>query len=69
VRRLGLSALLALVGCDGSERAAPDAGRPDSAVYAERIPLTTTGTTPRGSLDDIHYLDAYYGAGFCPAGY
>lgn len=49
---------------------------PDAAVDADNCPttltftpVTITGTSPRGSLDQFHYAYAGFVSGFCPDAY
>lgn len=81
MRRLALAFAVgaALLGCDPPDRGntldsgntLPDAsGATDGAIVdPERMPFTTTGTTPAGSLDDVQFMSVRFIGGNCPGTY
>jgi hypothetical protein len=78
MRRRNLVLIVALVACDPSDdrgsagmadAATNDAAILDAAIDETRMPFTTTGTTPLGSLDDIRFIEVGFLDGFCPSGY
>ena len=71
-----LIVLLALAGCSSIESTGGrdaavviDAPRRDAGIDAERMPFTTTGTTPAGSLDDVRFIEIDFLSAFCLPGY
>lgn len=66
---------------DGGANATVDAAMPPTPLDAssgdapvspsdiERTPFTTTGSTPAGSLDDVHFMSVEYVGGHCPGTY
>jgi hypothetical protein len=68
VHRRDLVVLVALAGCGTPGRDAPDAAvdaLPDAKIDELRVPFTTTGTTPAGSLDEVRFIAINYLGGFC----
>jgi len=70
------TAIVALigVGCGGNDGETADAGppdawvRPDAAfdpICSDGDPVTITGTTPRGPVDGLDYLNVWTSYGFC----
>jgi hypothetical protein len=78
--RLPVVLLAAVIGCgsprDGSSNPDVDAGT-DAKVFLDafvppassRVPFTTTGTTPAGSLDDVQFIAIDFVDGGCPGTY
>lgn len=75
---LVLACAAAVVGCDVPDRAS--GANPDAVVLENdasgggqtdpnRVPFSTTGTTPGGSLDDVRYMSVEYIGGNCPGTY